>query len=139
MKKLLLPIVLILIVLVAIFSFFILNNEKKSNINTTPASPKDSITKEELRAEQKRLDKLNTFPDNKKIDSNAYPISLGVYEENNMKLVEVYHCSDLCPDAGGVHIFYEDIKTENDCANVQGEAFVDPAFRVFRGCAPIVK
>lgn len=137
MKRLRLPIALSLIVLAAIFSFLILNNQKISN--TTQPSTKKFITKEELKAEQNRLEKINTFPDNKQIDPNDYPISLGVYEKNNLKLVEVYHCSDLCPDAGGVHIFYEDVKTESDCANIPGEAFVDPAFRVFRGCAPIVK
>jgi hypothetical protein len=86
----------------------------------------------------RNLEKINTYPDNKNIDSSQYPATLGIYSKNGLTLIEAYSCSDLCPDAGGVSILFENITSEEQCAAIGGKIIIDPAWHVFRGCAPAI-
>jgi hypothetical protein len=93
---------------------------------------------EDIRAELQNLKSINAYPDNKNIDSSQYPVILGIYSKNGLTLVEEYHCSDVCPDYGGVSMLFENITSEEQCTTIGGISIIDPAWQVYRGCAPAI-
>ena len=66
----------------------------------------NTLTDEDIKAELKNLEEINTSPNNMNIDPDDYPKVLGIYSENGINLVERYHCSDVCPNYGGVSIVF---------------------------------
>jgi hypothetical protein len=96
------------------------------------------LTGADIIAELEYLEIINTYPDNMNIDPEDYPIILGVYSENGEVLIEMYFCSDVCPDAGGVMLVYKDILKE-ECVEIGGVAIFDPAWGAYLGCAPDVE
>jgi hypothetical protein len=63
------------------------------------------------------------------------PLEVGVDERNGHMVELRYHCSDLCPDYGGVGIFYAGVSKE-DCCSIGGYPRKDPAWGGYRGCTP---
>lgn len=102
-------------------------------------SPYKTITIEDLKAEMKRLEKINTWPENKKINPKDYPVILGEYSENGLILIEKYFCSDICPDNGGVVVVFQDINSKEECAKVGGKDLIDYAWGGYIGCAPKIE
>jgi hypothetical protein len=46
-----------------------------------------------------------------------------------------YHCSDICPDYGGVSFTYTNV-SEDECCKLEGLPLRDPAWGGYRGCSP---
>ena len=97
------------------------------------------LTDADIILELEYLETINTYPENLNIDPNDYPTVLGRYSENWLVLIEKYFCSDVCPQYGRVVLIYEDITSEEDCAEIGGVAIIDPAWGSYIGCAPNVE
>ena len=97
------------------------------------------LTEDDIKAELKNLEKINAYPNNKNIDPKDYPKVLGTYSKNGLTLIETYYCSDVCPEYGRVLIVFENIRSKEKCAEIGGKALIDPAWRVYIGCAPNVE
>ncbi len=113
---------------------------KSCNINFVPTQPEPQITQmnitdEQLRTITEELKKINTPPDNAKINSSDYPKLLGRYYKNGLVLKEQYFCSDLCPAYAHVEIVFENVASE-DCNGIGGEILTDPAWGAYLGCTP---
>jgi hypothetical protein len=63
------------------------------------------------------------------------PLDVGVDRRNGRNIELRYHCSDVCPDQGGVGIFYAGVAKE-DCCSIGGYPRFDPAWGGYRGCTP---
>ena len=63
------------------------------------------------------------------------PLSLGVDTRNGKALEIVYHCSDVCPDYGGVLFRYANTSRAECCAT-GGYPRHSPAWGSYEGCAP---
>lgn len=61
------------------------------------------------------------------------PFDVGVDERNDKVVQLQYHCSDVCPNQGGVGVFYAGV-AQNECCEVGGDPFVDPAWGGYWGC-----
>jgi len=107
------------------------------DFETTPHD--EVITIEDLKTKMRDLDAINVYPKNKDINPRNYPIVLGTYSENGLTLIEEYFCSDVCPDAGGVTIVFQDITSKEECAKAGGKDLIDPAWGGYIGCAPIIR
>jgi parallel beta-helix repeat protein len=97
------------------------------------------LTDADIILELEYLETINTYPENLNINPNDYPIVLGRYSENWLVLIEKYFCSDVCPEYGRVLLIYEDITSEEECAEIGGVAVIDPAWGSYIGCAPDVE
>lgn len=131
-KKIAILSALVVILLTAAVVGFYLKGNKNNQIN----SKKRIVAIEDLKAEIKKLKRINTFPENTKIDPKDYPIVLGIYSENGLVLIEKYFCSDLCPENGGVSIVFQGINSKKECAKIDGQDLIDPAWGGYIGCAP---
>ena len=96
------------------------------------------ITMEDLMKEMRELEKINAYPNNKKIDSKEYPKVLGEYSENGLILIENYFCSDVCPDYGSVRIIFQEVHSIETCATANGQDIIDFAWGGYIGCAPVL-
>lgn len=68
-----------------------------------------------------------------------YPKILGRYSKNNLILIERCFCSDYCPpEYWNILILYENIDSEEKCAEVDGIDITDAAWGGYIGCAPNV-
>jgi hypothetical protein len=105
-------------------------------VDNIPSNTLKSLNDEDIQIEIQNLVALNKYPDNKNINKSKYPITLGRYSKNGIVLVERYFCSDVCPDAGGVSIYFENITSEEQCSAIGGRPIINPAWRSFSGCAP---
>jgi hypothetical protein len=94
-------------------------------------------TDEDIRAELVVLSKINSVPNNTRIDFRDYPKILGVHLKNNLTLVERYYCSDVCPQYGGVILIYENL-SQNNCTEIGGSILIDPAWKGYKGCEPSI-
>lgn len=116
--------------------------------NTTPTPPSKKVEKpvypknlsilndEDIKLELNNLGKINDWPFNKNINSKDYPKVIGSYYANGLTLTEIYFCSDICPDYGGVSIVFDNIKTKEKCSEIGGKDLIDPAWGSYIGCAP---
>ena len=80
---------------------------------------------------------LENLPSGPQINPNDYPKTLGKYSKNGLILIEKYFCSDVCPQYGGIHLVYKDIKSKEECAKISGDDIIDPAWGGYIGCSPI--
>lgn len=128
MKKIILWLVSIILCLMLFVIFYF-------QVDINPWS-EQIITVDELLAEEKRLEKINSRPENEKINSKDYPIVLGTFSENRLVLSEVYHCSDMCPYYGSVLIIYQNIKNKELCSLLGGRTRLDAFGGSFIGCSP---
>jgi hypothetical protein len=108
------------------------------NIFGIPGDTHRVLTDEDVIAEMRALDAINSYPNNKFINSASYPRFLGIYQKNGMPLTEVYFCSDVCPDYGRVIIIFENV-TQNECNIVGGKEYIDPAWHGYVGCIPDIE
>jgi len=120
---------LIIIILIILFVIVVFINFK---INKKTAL---ELTDEDIKTELEKLEKINVYPDNKKINVNSYPKVLGKYSKNGLTLVEIYECSDLCPNNAKVHIIFENV-SEEECSKIGGEEIKVLFFPQYVGCAP---
>lgn len=97
----------------------------------------DTLTLAALQQEQSRLDEINASPANMKIDPDVYPRRLGTYK--GREVIEIYFCSDVCPNYGYVSIVYKDVTTRESCARIGGRDIVDPAWGGYIGCSPLLQ
>jgi len=64
------------------------------------------------------------------------PLTLG-NDARNGKAIEVsYHCSDVCPNQGGILVRYAGNISEEECCKHDGYPRHDFAFGGYLGCAP---
>jgi hypothetical protein len=68
-------------------------------------------------------------------ESACLPAIVGTDARNGKSITVEYTCSDVCPDAGGVHIAYDNV-SEGDCCSVGGKIATDPAWGAYVGCVP---
>lgn len=91
-------------------------------------TPDRALTCEDIAAELER-----TRAPGEDIAQNSCPSSIGTMD--GLPVVERYICSDVCPEAGGIIIVFDDID-EADCEAMGHTVLTDPAWGVYRGCAP---
>jgi hypothetical protein len=63
------------------------------------------------------------------------PVTLGVDARNDLDVVVSYYCSDVCPDAGGIHVAYASV-AEDECCAAGGVPNYDFAWGGYVGCFP---
>jgi hypothetical protein len=63
------------------------------------------------------------------------PLDAGTDLQRRRELVFAYHCSDICPQQGGVSLTYADVSAD-ECCKLEGEPLHDPAWGGYRGCSP---
>jgi hypothetical protein len=68
--------------------------------------------------------------------ASVLPIVVGRDLRNGLDLVAIYHCSDACPEYGGVRVVYVDV-AETSCASVGGRVVTDEAWGSYIGCSPL--
>jgi hypothetical protein len=51
-------------------------------------------------------------------------------------IIYQYTCSDVCPDAGGWHKEYFGVDSKEECEQIGGDPFIDPAWGAYLGCIP---
>ena len=126
-KTLFLIIILLLVLLILTATIF---SNKEINKNKI-------LTEDDLKRELESLEKINAYPENKKINPEDYPKVLGRYSKNNLNLVEIYYCSDLCPDYAHVYMIFENISKEK-CSEIGEE--VNAVFPPeYLGCRPKIE
>lgn len=123
MKKLILILILVSVVLI-------------SGCIETSKDNKKILTDEDIKAELKNLERINVVPNNRFINKDDYPKVLGAYSKNGLVIVEKYSCSDVCPQYGGVGIYYQNISDKEECAKVNGRDIIDAAWGSYEGCSP---
>lgn len=72
-------------------------------------------------------------------DIGEYPKILGKHSKNGLTLIEECFCSDYCPpdpEVWSTIIVYEDISSEEKCAEIGGRVLIDAAWKSYIGCAP---
>ena len=104
-----------------------------------PDKSKPTLTDEDIKAELKNLERINAAPNNMVINTNDYPKVLGIYSKDGLTLIEKYHCSDVCPQYGGVGIYYQNITNKEECAKINGRDVIDPAWKGYVGCTPEIE
>ena len=108
------------------------------SVYTPEPNPNKVLSDEDIRIEMQKLQKINEYPANKRINPKDYPVVLGVYAENNLTLIAGYYCSDVCPDYGRVTIVFSNISNKEQCAEAGGTDITDPAWGGYVGCAPAI-
>lgn len=69
------------------------------------------------------------------LQARCLPLNMGVDRRNGRAVTLRYFCSDLCPDAGGVLPMYLGVTNVEQCCELGGFPFKDPAWgHHFRGC-----
>ena len=66
--------------------------------------------------------------------ASCLPLTMGVDARGRGKVELRYHCSDLCPDHGGVIAALDGPRDVSACCAAGGEPFLDGASRRFRAC-----
>lgn len=113
---------IIIISLVLLFLIIIISNKEKT------------LTDNDVKKELEKLEKINRYPENMKINPEGYPKIIGGYSKNGLNLVEIYYCSDLCPDYAHVYMIFENISKEK-CSEIGEE--VNAVFPPqYLGCKP---
>ena len=121
---------LIIIILLALFVILIIINKERNKVAKV-------LTDDDVSLELKKLEKINAYPENEKINVNNYPKFLGRHSKNGLNLIEIYYCSDLCPDYGEVIMIFENISKE-DCSKIGEE--VNVVFPPeYLGCKPKIE
>lgn len=73
-------------------------------------------------------------------DREEYPKILGKYSLNGLNLEEVCFCSDYCPpEQWHSIILYENVSSEERCAEIGGIDLFDAAWGGYIGCVPKVE
>jgi len=67
---------------------------------------------------------------------SVYQKAVGVDPATGHTLIEKYYCSDLCPENGGTYIVFEGVNSREECTNIGGTLFIDPAWGGYIGCGP---
>jgi hypothetical protein len=101
-----------------------------------PPSAGNVLTDSQVRAELARLREISTYPENMNIRPADYPRVFGTW--NNRTLVEVYFCSDVCPDYGRVDLVFQGVGPEQ-CGSIGGRELRDLAWGGYIGCGPRVE
>lgn len=130
-KTFILIFTLVVLLIMALLTFYFWPHQL---FNSPQAQKK--VTNENLKNELEKIGIINIYPNNKNINPAEYPIVLGQYYKNNLTLIETYHCSDVCPDYGGVSIIFQNIKSKEECAKADGQNLIDPAWGGYIGCTP---
>lgn len=91
-------------------------------------TPDRELTCADIRAERERV----AVP-GEDIAQNSCPSTIGTF--NGSPVEEQYFCSDVCPDAGGILIVFQDVDAE-ECLEMGQDPWYDPAWGGYLGCRP---
>ncbi len=90
------------------------------------------LTCDALAAERQRLSMIKK----KNIITSSCPTTLGRLEGTDIVVGELYYCSDVCPDAGSIHLVIQNVTSAEECGALGGQLIINPAWGGIIGCRP---
>ena len=126
----------------------ILRISKKNESNESETNNNDEynlLSIDDIKAELKKIDEMNDKLITEVIELQTgertelsmdehYVKILGIDQRNVVLVKAVYICEDLCPKNGKFVIFYEDVKSEEECVNLGGTPLLSIMDNGIIGC-----